>query len=175
MLRVRLLLRRLCSVGDAELSKLQSVVGFTSMHSNIYKKLGEFHREYERINDLLTQPDSADAEELREVRSKIDLLSLRNSHFQAFSELIEEAKFLVEAQADPKLRELVEEEKQVLEDRLVELTDEAIAHLLEKDKYDDCSVAVVELKPGVGGAESMLFAEEMFSALKSYSQNRGWR
>ena len=34
---------------------------------------------------------------------------------------------------------------------------------------------MVEFRPGVGGGESMIFAEEMMNAYKSYAIQQGWR
>ena len=65
---------------------------------------------------------------------------------------------------DESMKELVKEEKEDLLNRLEELTQEAVDNLLPSDKYDDCNIALVEFRPGVGGGESMIFAEEMYHA-----------
>lgn len=41
--------------------------------------------------------------------------------------------------------------------------------LIEADEYDDIRNVTVEVRPGVGGSEGSLFAEDLMNMLQAYS------
>jgi protein subunit release factor A len=47
--------------------------------------------------------------------------------------------------------------------------------LVPKEPYEDVETTIVEFRPGVGGGESMIFAEEVMSSFELYSEKQGWR
>ena len=133
------------------------------LHKSLYKKLYSYSQDYEKLNALLTSGEDQ-TDEAKLARKNIDKLSQRNSYFEQLQQIINEAAECAAMAEDESMKDLVKEEKEDLLNRLEELTQEAVDNLLPSDKYDDCNIALVEFRPGVGGGESMIFAEEMYHA-----------
>jgi peptide chain release factor 1 len=164
-----------CQVQDNLLDKASKAIELTTLHKSIFKKLSEVNNEFKRISTILNNPDIQDSPEAGDARSRINDVMAKNGQYEAFREWLTETAELLTMKDDPSMAELVEEEKAALEERLQEIIDEALKELITKDKYDDCTVSVVEFRPGVGGGESMIFAEEMVETYKSYCTTQGWR
>lgn len=151
------------------------VVELSTLHKSLIRKLAEYHKDFQAISTILNRPDGQEAPEAVAARSKINEVMAKNGQYEIFKEWMTEAAELESMVDDPAMAELVEEEKAALAERLDTITEEAIKELIQKDKYDDCTVAIIEFRPGVGGGESMIFAEEMVQTYKSYSSTQGWR
>lgn len=54
------------------------------------------------------------------------------------------------------------------------LRDEALRALIAIEEFDDCTSTTVEIRPGVGGGESSLFADDIFNMILGYSAEMGW-
>ncbi|MEZ5724966.1 MAG: peptide chain release factor 1 [Paracoccaceae bacterium] len=83
---------------------------------------------------------------------------------------------LAEAQAmlsDPDMRELAEEEVTRLKAALPDLEQALRIALLPKDAAD-ARPAIVEIRPGTGGEEAALFAGDLLSMYRRYSEAQGW-
>ncbi|HMQ41830.1 MAG TPA: peptide chain release factor 1 [Paracoccus sp. (in: a-proteobacteria)] len=83
---------------------------------------------------------------------------------------------LAEAQAmlsDPDMRELAEEEVTRLKAALPALEQALRIALLPKDAAD-ARPAIVEIRPGTGGEEAALFAGDLLSMYRRYSEAQGW-
>ncbi len=83
---------------------------------------------------------------------------------------------MAEAQAlmgDPELKDMAREEYQAARDALPELENQLKLLLLPRDPNDDKSV-IVELRAGVGGEESALFAHSLFRMYSMYAESKGW-
>ena len=83
---------------------------------------------------------------------------------------------LAEAQAmlsDPDMRELAEEEVTRLKAELPDLEQALRIALLPKDAAD-ARPAIVEIRPGTGGEEAALFAGDLLSMYRRYSEAQGW-
>ena len=79
-----------------------------------------------------------------------------------------------EEAADPELKELAQEEFGSARDRLAQLEDELKILLLPKDPNDGKSV-IMEIRAGVGGEESALFANSLTRMYTMYAERRGWK
>ena len=88
---------------------------------------------------------------------------------------IEDADILI---ADPasesEMRDLAEQERAELKDRLAALDHELKVQLLPKDAADSSS-AIVEIRAGTGGDEAALFAADLLGMYQRYANLQGWR
>ena len=85
-----------------------------------------------------------------------------------------EAQALLDAETDPELRALAREE---LDGALEALPEAELALkklLLPKDPNDGKNV-IVEIRGGVGGEESALFAASLYRMYAMYAERRGWQ
>ena len=80
---------------------------------------------------------------------------------------------LMSGQTDAELKELCQEEYAAAKQRGEDLEQELKLLLLPRDPNDDKSV-VVEIRGGVGGEESALFAHSLFRMYNLYAAQRGW-
>ncbi len=85
---------------------------------------------------------------------------------------IEENKLLLES-ADEEMKNMAAEEIEMLESKIIELTDGIETDLIPKDENDDKNI-IIEMRAGAGGDESTLFAAEMFRAYGKYAETQGW-
>ena len=78
-----------------------------------------------------------------------------------------------ELMADPEMKALCQETYAEAKDKMEQLQDELRILLLPKDPNDDKSV-IVEIRGGVGGEESALFAHSLFRMYSMYAARMGW-
>ncbi len=78
-----------------------------------------------------------------------------------------------ELMSDPEMKELAQEEFRAAKQRREELLEQLQILLLPKDPNDDKNV-IMEIRGGVGGEESALFAHSLFRMYSMYAAARGW-
>ncbi len=83
-------------------------------------------------------------------------------------------EILADPEADPAMRQLAEEERRALTERLPNLEREIKLLLLPKDAADTKN-AILEVRAGTGGEEAALFAADLFRMYQRYAEQRGWR
>lgn len=76
--------------------------------------------------------------------------------------------------SDPEFKDLAFEQLGELRELLPEVEKKLQLALLPRDDADDNSV-IVEIRAGVGGEESALFAWDLFNQYKSYALRQGWK
>ena len=84
-----------------------------------------------------------------------------------------EARELMDA-GDPELKALCQEEFSAAKQDCERLEHELKILLLPRDPNDDKSV-IMEIRGGVGGEESALFAHSLYRMYTMYAQRRGWQ
>jgi peptide chain release factor 1 len=89
-----------------------------------------------------------------------------------------ERRDLVDLMRDPSaeagLKELAEEDLQLVDLRLSETRDKLRVQLLPKDAADEKS-AILEVRAGTGGDEAALFAADLFRMYTRYAEQHGWK
>ena len=76
--------------------------------------------------------------------------------------------------SDPEMKELAQEEFLEAKDEVERLEQEIKILLLPKDPNDSKNV-IVEIRAGVGGEESALFANSLTRMYTMYAESRGWK
>lgn len=84
-----------------------------------------------------------------------------------------EARALLDGETDPELRSLAKEELAEVIARIPALEDEIKFLLLPTDPDDGKSV-IVEIRAGVGGEESALFAADLYRMYSLYAESQHW-
>lgn len=79
-----------------------------------------------------------------------------------------------ELMSDPEMKELAQETYQTAKEDKERLYRELQILLLPKDPNDDKDV-IMEIRGGVGGEESALFAHSLFRMYSMYAGNKGWK
>ena len=112
-------------------------------------ELAKLSKEYSRLSDIL--PIIAD--------------------YFAVEAGIKDAKEML---SDPEMREIAGGQLADLQRKLPEIETRLQLALLPRDAADDHSV-IMEIRAGVGGDESALFAGDLFNQYKSYALRHGWK
>lgn len=99
-----------------------------------------------------------------------DLLPLIDEYFQTVQGIADAR----EMQSDAELRDIATEQLVELNHRLPDVEKQLQIALLPRDDADDNSV-IMEIRAGVGGEESALFAGDLYNQYKSYALRRGWQ
>jgi len=137
-------------------------------------KLAAVESRYEEICARSEQPDFyADPKKaagfLREKNELEPIIEAYRAYRQAQQDM-EDAQELM---ADPEMKELCQETYQTAKEAKEELYQKLQILLLPKDPNDNKSV-IMEIRGGVGGEESALFAHSLYRMYSMYAAQKGW-
>ena len=94
--------------------------------------------------------------------------------YKAAENNVEEAKSLLEESgADPELKELARAELEEAKENIERTQQDLKVLLLPRDPNDDKSV-IMEIRGGVGGEESALFAHSLYRMYTMYAESKRW-
>ena len=129
-----------------------------------------------RAKDIETKMNSGEisGDELtklsKEYSQLSEVLPLIDKYLQTQSG-INDAKEMLN---DPELKEIAAAQLEELNHELPDIERDLQIALLPRDAADDNS-AIMEIRAGVGGEESALFAGDLFNQYKSYAMRKGWK
>ena len=106
------------------------------------------------------------------LREKNDLEAVVET-FRAYNRAKRDMEDAQELMSDPEMKELCQEQFQQAKQEQERLYKELQILLLPKDPNDDKSV-IMEIRGGVGGEESALFAHSLFRMYSMYAAQKGW-
>lgn len=107
---------------------------------------------------------SKEYSQLNEILPLIDRYLKTQSGIQDAKEMLNDAE----------LKSIAEEQLEELNHALPDIERDLQIALLPRDAADDNSV-IMEIRAGVGGEESALFAGDLFNQYKSYALRKGWK
>ena len=139
------------------------------------EKLKQVEARYAEIEAKLADPAwYSDSEQIQKLyREQRELQSVAETYraYQRAEADLEQAKALL---GDPELGDMAKEELADAKERLSKLEQELRILLLPKDPNDEKNV-ILEIRGGVGGEESALFAHSLFRMYSMYAERRGWK
>ena len=137
-------------------------------------KLQAVASRYEELCAKSEQPDfySDPKQAARLLREKNDLEPIVES-YHAYNRAIQEMEDAQELMADPEMKALCQQTYQDAREEKERLYRELQILLLPKDPNDEKNV-IVEIRGGVGGEESALFAHSLFRMYSMYAAAKGW-
>ena len=137
-------------------------------------KLQAVCNKYEELCAKSEQPDFyADPKKAaRLLREKNDLEPIVEA-FQAYRKAEQDMLEAQELLSDPEMRDMAQEEFRAAKAARETLFEKLQILLLPKDPNDDKNV-IVEIRGGVGGEESALFAHSLFRMYSMYAAKMGW-
>ena len=106
------------------------------------------------------------------LREKNDLEPIIEA-FSAYNAALQEMEDAQELMSDPDMKDFCQETYQSAKANSEELYRQLQILLLPKDPNDEKSV-IVEIRGGVGGEESALFAHSLFRMYSMYAAQKGW-
>ena len=94
--------------------------------------------------------------------------------FRAYNTALRDMEDAQELMSDPEMKELCQESYQQAKEEKDRLYRQLQILLLPKDPNDEKSV-IMEIRGGVGGEESALFAHSLFRMYSMYAAQKGWK
>ena len=141
------------------------------------EKLRLVEERYMEMEERAAQPDFyADpkaATKLLKEQKQLEPIIKAYRAYKAAEQAMAEARELMDA-GDPELKALCQEEFSTAKQDCERLEHELKILLLPRDPNDDKSV-IMEIRGGVGGEESALFAHSLYRMYTMYAQRRGWQ
>ena len=139
------------------------------------EKLKQVESRYAEIESKLADPawysDNDAVQKLyKEQRELQDIVEVYRSWLRCSAEM-EESKALLN---DPELGDIAKEDYSSAKLQLNDLEQQLRVLLLPKDPNDDKNV-ILEIRGGVGGEESALFAHSLFRMYSMYAERHGWK
>ena len=129
---------------------------------------------YEELSAKSEQPDfyNDPKQAAKLLREKNDLEPIVEA-YHAYNRAISDMEEALELMSDPDMKELCQETYQTAKEDSEDLYRQLQILLLPKDPNDEKSV-IVEIRGGVGGEESALFAHSLFRMYSMYAAQKGW-
>ena len=141
------------------------------------EKLRLVESRYLELENMSGRPDFYDdpkkaAALLKEQRSLEPVVNAYR-RYRAAQQNVEDMLEMLSAPMEPDMKELCQEELAESKAQLPQLEQELKILLLPKDPNDDKNV-ILEIRAGVGGEESALFAHSLYRMYAMYAEKKGW-
>ncbi|PYZ96100.1 peptide chain release factor 1 [Alteribacter lacisalsi] len=144
----------------------------------MFDRLQAVEERYERLNELLMDPDViSDTNKLREYSKEQSDIEQTVQTYREYKEVkgqYDDAREMLNDNLDDEMYEMVKMEMEELQDRIPPLEDKLRVLLLPKDPNDDKNV-IVEIRGAAGGDEAALFAGDLYRMYSRFAEEQGWK
>ena len=114
-------------------------------------------------------------DKLSQVENRYEELQARSEQPDFYADPKAAARSMKEQrELEPEMKDFCQEEYQTAKKQSEALSEELRVLLLPRDPNDEKNV-IVEIRGGVGGEESALFAHSLFRMYSMYAASKGWR
>ena len=139
------------------------------------ERLSEIEAKYAELERKMAEPEYySDAEAYgklaKEQKELAPLATACREYFKCEADIADAKELL----SDPEMAELAREELEAAKARLEELEEEIKLLMLPGDPNDGKNV-IIEIRAGVGGEESALFAGSLYRMYSMYAESRRWK
>ena len=138
-------------------------------------KLKDLDLRYEDLESQLGDPRVyGDAEKLRQVNRELKELLPVVETYRAYQAADSRRREAEELRHDPEMKEMAQDELAEAKEELEQLKEKLTILLLPRDPNDSRNV-ILEIRGGVGGEESALFAHSLLRMYTMYAESHGWK
>ena len=141
-------------------------------------KLQAVENRYLELSDMAARPDFYDdpkqAARLLKEQRDLEPVVTAFRRYQARKQTVEDLLEMLSEPQEPEMKELCQEELSEAKAALPVLEQELRVLLLPRDPNDGKNV-ILEIRAGVGGEESALFAHSLYRMYSMYAEKRGWK
>lgn len=139
----------------------------------------DLKKEYEELSKQLSSGEIiSDKHKLRELSqrySEIKEILERQEKIEKIESNISENENLLKTEMDPELIALAKDELKIQKENKEALEKELKEKLSPTSVIKNISEVIVEIRPGVGGDEASLFAQDLFRMYSRYAEIKNWR
>lgn len=144
----------------------------------MFDRLQAVEDRYERLNELLSDPDVvSDSKKLREYskeQSDIQEMVEVYREYKSVKEQLADTRELMDAEKDPEMLDMMKEEFNDLNKQIPALEESLRILLIPKDPNDSKNV-IMEVRGAAGGDEANIFAGDLFRMYMRYAEAQGWK
>ncbi len=144
----------------------------------MFDRLQAVEDRYERLNELLSDPDIVnDNKKLRDYsKEQSDIQETVDAYreYKEAKQQFAEAREMLDLEKDPDMLEMVKEEFNDLKGQIEELEERLRILLIPKDPNDNKNV-IMEIRGAAGGDEANIFAGDLFRMYTRYAEAQGWK
>lgn len=144
----------------------------------MFERLKEIEQRYRLVESQLSDPALAKRplEYQRLAKEHSDLLAIVDisRSYRSVLQQLQESRALLRSEKDPEVRDLAQEEIEILTSRQRELEERLKDMLTPKDPHDHKNI-FLEIRAGTGGEEAGLFVADLFRMYSKFAERRGWR
>jgi len=141
------------------------------------KKYEDILKQFKELETSLQDPEViSDQDKLKKASQEYNELKSsagKINEYQTLQENLKDTKELVKGD-DKEMAEMARLELPELEEKEIKLEKELVELTRPKDPMDKKDV-IIEIRAGVGGDESALFASDLFRMYSRYSENKNWK
>lgn len=139
----------------------------------------KFTRRFAEVESLLSSPDAFNnpqkAQELTKEYSRLkDLVAAGNALIKAENDLAENRALYASELPDSEMAQMAKEEIARLEVEVAKLALQVQYGILPPSPVDSRNT-IFEIRAGAGGAESALFAADLYRMYTRYAEDKGWK
>lgn len=144
------------------------------MKDKVKKVIAEFREIDKQLSDPAVFSDPQKAAGIAQKRkAMLAKYELSQKYLKAFNQK-EEAETLLKIEKDTEMQEFAKLELDDAKERLPEIEEKLKTALIPRDLNDEKN-AIIEIRPGAGGDESALFAEEYARSLLKFAESEGFK
>lgn len=142
------------------------------------EKLSRVVARYEELQALMASGDGIDSNEFvkmsKEYSNLEPVVKVIKDYEKMKNDFNDAQSLIEEAQDDPEMKAMAEEEYFGLKAKLPKLERDVKIALIPKDEADDKN-AILEVRAGTGGDEAAIFAADLYRMYERYASNKGWK
>jgi len=145
----------------------------------MFKQLESLEKRYKEIEKLMSEPEVvSDSQRLKRLAKEHSTLKPIVEKYREYKknqeELDEIERLLGQKGDDEEFAELLESEKQDLENKDKKLKEELEEFLFQHQEGQDRNI-IMEIRAGTGGEEAALFVSDLFRMYSKYAQSKAWK
>ncbi len=148
-----------------------------SISASLLKKLDALVLRYRYLTDELSVPEIVqDQKRFRQLSKERAQLGAVVDCYESYRQTLttqQELLDMLSNETDSGMRTLLEEEIQIIQAKMEDLTAHIRTLLLPKDPDDECDV-FLEIRAGTGGHEAAIFVGDLFRMYQKFVEKKGW-
>jgi peptide chain release factor 1 len=144
----------------------------------MFKVLDDIEKEYQSLNQQLSQPEIiANQEQFQKLakrHSEIARIAQLYIEYKKIEQEILENEQLRTNEQDPELKEMINEELELLNQKKDKVKD-SFQELLNPEDPRNKKNIIVEIRAGAGGEEAALFVSDLFRMYSRFAERNHWK
>lgn len=145
---------------------------------DLLDKLAHIEVRFEEVKQEIIDPEvMSDMKKYKALNieyKELDKIISKTNELKNVLSNIENSKVLLKEEQDPEMRELANEELELLKPKAEELENEIKVLLIPKDPEDHKNI-IMEIRAGTGGDEASLFAGDLLRMYQKYCDSKGMK